>query len=81
MGERKDLPEWICLINAGVRLGLKGAECLGFLQSLESLGVKVFVSKTSLYHFGVETELRVGEAVTMFEIIETLYRAEKVITL
>jgi len=81
MDEKKELPEWIFLVNVGVRLGLKGSECLGFLQSLEALGVKVLVSKTSLYHFGVETELRVGEAVTMFQMVETLYKAEKVITL
>ena len=81
LGEKKELPQWIFLVNAGVRLGLKGAKCLELLQSLEGLGVKILVSKTSLYHFGVETELRVGEAVTMFDMVAAIYRAEKLISM
>jgi len=81
LAEKKELPQWIFLVNAGVKLGLKGAECLELLQNLEGLGVKILVSKTSLYHFGVETELRVGEAVTMFDLVAALYRAEKLVSL
>ena len=81
LGEKKELPQWIFLVNAGVRIGLKGADGLDLLQNLESLGVKILVSKTSLYHFGVETELRVGEAVTMFDMVAAIHRAEKLISL
>ncbi len=79
--EKDMLPKWIFLLNTGVNLGLKGSSSLQLLQKLEGLGVKVMVSKTSLYHLGAETELRVGEAVTMFSFIEVMYQAEKVLTL
>ena len=81
LAEKKELPQWIFLVNAGVRLGLKNAKCLELLQNLEGMGVKILVSKTSLYHFGVETELRVGEAVTMFDMVAAMYRAEKLISM
>jgi hypothetical protein len=79
--EKEMLPKWIFLMNTAVKLGLKGASSLQLLQKLEGLGVKIMVSKTSLYHLGAETELRVGEAVTMFSFVEILYQSEKVLTL
>ena len=79
--EKDMLPKWIFLLNTGVKLGLKGSPSLALLQKLEGLGVKIMVSKTSLYHLGSETELRVGEAVTMFSFVEVMYQAEKVLTL
>jgi len=79
--EKSLMPQWIFLLNTGVKLGLKDSSSLSLLQKLESLGVKVMVSKTSLYHFGVETELRVGEAVTMFSFIEVMYKVEKIFSL
>ena len=79
--EKAVLPKWIFLLNTGVQLGLKGSKALSLLQKLEALGVKIMVSKTSLYHIGAETELRVGEAVTMFSFVEVMYRAEKIISL
>lgn len=81
MAESKEQPAWLFLVNTAVRLGLKGADCLAHLQKLEGLGVKILVSKTSLYHLGVETELRVGEAITMLDLVAVLYRADKVISL
>lgn len=79
--EKDMLPKWIFLLNTAVKLGLKGASSLQLLQKLEGLGVKIMVSKTSLYHLGAETELRVGEAVTMFSFVEIMYQSEKVLTL
>ncbi len=74
-------PDSIVLLDEGVRLAVSASRSLVHLQSLESMGVSVLVSRSSLYRLGLEKELRVGEPVAMLKIIEALMRSDKILNI
>jgi len=78
--ERVQKPRYILLINSAVKLAATEGEPLDNLKKLEGLGVKIQLNMTSLLHFKLEKEMRVGEVITMMDIVSTLHDVEKVIT-
>lgn len=79
--EKPQKPRYIFLMNAAVKLATMECDALDNLKKLEALGVKVQLNMASLLYFRLEKEMRVGEIVTMMDIVNTLYEVEKVINI
>lgn len=80
----KDLsvqPKTICFMNSGVKLTVRGAETLPYLQELEKKGIELLVCGTCLGYFNLKEQLGVGRISNMYDISETLLKSSKVITL
>ncbi len=81
MAEAEGVPETIVFMNAGVRLCCKGAPVLEALRGLGERGVRLLVCGTCLQHFGLVDEVEVGEISNMYDILQTLMKAERVVNL
>jgi selenium metabolism protein YedF len=66
-------------LNAGAKLTVDGSGVLEQIRQLEQLGAKVLVCGTCLNHFGIKDQLAVGSISNMYEIIETLSKAGRII--
>jgi selenium metabolism protein YedF len=80
----KDLsvqPKTICFMNSGVKLTIKGAETLPYLQELEKKGIEMLVCGTCLSYFNLKEHLGVGRISNMYDISETMLKSSKVITM
>ena len=80
----KDLsiqPKTLCFMNSGVKLTIKKAETLSYLQELEAKGIELLVCGTCLSYFNLKEELGVGRISNMYDISETMLKSTKVITI
>ncbi len=73
-------PWRMIFINAGVKLTTVDEESTEAILLLEEHGVEILSCGTCLQHFGIEDQLKVGKATNMFEVIESLNSATKVIS-
>jgi selenium metabolism protein YedF len=74
------LPWRMIFINSGVKLTTVDDAAVEAVSMLEQKGVEVLSCGTCLQHFGLEEQLKVGKATNMFEVIESLNAATKVIS-
>lgn len=72
-------PQKVILLNSGVKLACMGSEVLEDLQELAAKGVEVLACGTCLDFFGLKKDLRAGRVSNMYEIINSLAQAKKVI--
>jgi selenium metabolism protein YedF len=75
------LPSVVLLMNAGVKLSLKGSPVLDALRGMEERGAEIRVCTTCLKFFNVLEKLAVGTASGMSEAVEALTRAARTMTL
>jgi selenium metabolism protein YedF len=73
-------PWRIIFINSGVKLTTVDEEASEAVSLLEEKGVEILSCGTCLQHFGLEGQLKVGRPTNMFEVIESLNAATKVIS-
>lgn len=73
------LPEMILLYNGGATLSVDGSDNLEDLTYLQGAGVKILTCGTCLSYYGLEDNLGVGEVTNMYEIVEIMATAKKVI--
>ena len=78
---RFDELETIILYNAGVRLATRDSFVAVELGLLRENGVSILACGTCVEHYGLHDRLLVDRISNMDEILDTLRRAEKVITL
>ena len=71
-------PQKIVLINSGVKLACEGSDVLEDLQEFAAKGVEILSCGTCLDFFGIKKNLMVGRVSNMFEIINSLAQAGKV---
>lgn len=76
----KPQPWRMIFINGGVKLTTVDDEAVEALSLLAERGVEVLSCGTCLKHFDLEDKLRVGKVTNMFETIETLTKASKVVS-
>ncbi len=74
-------PIAVALMNEGVKLALYDSSSCDHLKTLEKKGVAVLICGTCVNHFCLADQIGVGNISNMFEILEALNRADKVITL
>ncbi len=72
-------PQKIILLNSGVKLACAGSEVLEDLQELGAKGVEILACGTCLDFFGLKKDLSAGRISNMYEIINSLAQAKKII--
>ncbi len=72
-------PHKLIFINSGVKLACEGSEVLEDLQTLSSGGVEVLSCGTCLDFFGLKEKIRAGRISNMYEIVDSLAKAGKVL--
>ena len=79
--EIDERPKKIVFMNSGVKLTVTGSPVLEHLQTIEKEGVELLVCGTCLDFFGLKDKVKVGSISNMFELVTTLSRADKVMSL
>ena len=74
-------PSAIVFMNSGVRLVTENEQTIEHLKVLEDMGVKLVVCGTCLNFYGLSDKLQCGTVSNMYDIVETMSGASKVITL
>ena len=73
------LPNTMLFYNGGATLTTEGSDSLEDLKSLEAQGVKIKTCGTCLNYYGLTEKLQVGEVTNMYDIVETMTKAFKVV--
>lgn len=77
----KNKPDTIALYNSGVKLITEGSSVLDAMNDLLEAGVDVMACITCLEFFGLEDKVVVGRISNMQEIVSTLMKSDRVITI
>lgn len=77
--QQDKLPETVFLFNGGARLSCEGSDSLEDLKELEAQGTEILTCGTCLNHFGLSEKLLVGSVTNMYEIVERMTRARKLV--
>ncbi|MDO8946384.1 MAG: sulfurtransferase-like selenium metabolism protein YedF [Desulfocapsaceae bacterium] len=72
-------PSRILFYNGGVKLVATAGKALEALQALEKKGVKILSCGTCLEFFKLEKKLQVGTISNMYEILDSMASADKVV--
>ena len=73
-------PHVVAFYNAAVNLLLPTSPALEAVKALEAEGVEVLACGTCVEHFGIVGGLAAGRVTDMREIVTTMDRASKVVT-
>jgi sulfur relay (sulfurtransferase) complex TusBCD TusD component (DsrE family) len=76
-----DLPDRILFYTQGVHLVCEGSRVLPQLKELKSRGVELIICKTCTDTFGVTDKVQIGIIGGMPDILESLQKADKVVSL
>lgn len=71
----------VVFLNSAVALTTQGSEILDHLMMLEQAGVEILTSASCLDHYQLRDQLMVGQAGSMFTILERIAASPKVVTL
>ena len=75
-----DRKPWrMIFINSGVKLTADGSEVLETLKTLADQGVEILSCGTCLDFYGLKEELRAGTVSNMYEIAQSLLKADKTV--
>lgn len=82
LAQGEALPESVLFMNSGVRLPAgEDEQVLDSLRALSDKGVDILVCGTCLNYYGITEQLKAGAVSNMYDILERMQRAGKVITL
>ena len=82
LSESDDVPASLLFMNSGVRLVAGGEQqIVDSVQALMGKGTEVLVCGTCLDFYGLKDQLAAGEVSNMYDILERMHEAAKVITL
>ena len=79
VGQLPSLPKTILFYNGGARLTCEGSASLEDLKGIADKGVDIRTCGTCLNFYGLTEKLAVGGVTNMYEIVETLAKAGKVV--
>ena len=79
--EQDVLPKKIMIMNSGVNLVLKDSVDLPLMQKLEQKGSEIVTCGACLDYFGKLDQLGVGRVTNMFEIVESMRTAGRIINI
>ncbi len=77
--KQDQLPEKILCYNTGAYLTCEDADTLDDLKSLEASGVEILTCGTCLDFYGIKDKLAVGNVTNMYEIVEVMETAGKIV--
>jgi len=72
-------PFRMIFINSGVRLTSEGSEVLETLKSLSEKGVEILSCGTCLDFYGLKEKMKVGMISNMYDIVQSLMEADRLI--
>jgi selenium metabolism protein YedF len=75
----KPSPATIICYNAGVKLAVKDSTVLDDLQQLAQAGVDILVCGTCVNYFGLGDQIATGRISNMYEILETMAGAARLV--
>ena len=81
ISEGEDLPKSILFMNGGVKVPTLNEQAVEHLKVLQDKGVELLVCGACLNFYGLEDKLEVGKISNMYDIINTMKEASKVITI
>ncbi len=73
------LPKTMLFYNMGAHMTCEGSEVLEDLKLLESEGVEIMTCGTCLDFYEIKEKLCVGTVTNMYDIVETMEKASKII--
>ncbi len=73
-------PDVMIFYNTGVKLTVEGSDVLEDLKQLESEGVQILVCGTCLNYFEIKDKLAAGVVSNMYDIVETMSSAGRLLT-
>ncbi len=73
-------PAVLALMNEGVKLALPEASTCDHLKDLEKAGTRILVCGTCTNHFGITEQVGVGTVSNMFEILEAVTGADRILS-
>lgn len=80
LSQEETVPDSLLFINAGVTLACND-EISGHLKELSEKGSEILVCGTCLNFYGLKEELKIGTVSNMYDILQRMKDASKVITL
>jgi len=72
-------PDRLILINSGVRLASEGSQVIDTLRTLSEKGVKIVSCGTCLDFYKLKEKMSVGTISNMYEIIQSMLEADRLI--
>ncbi len=78
--ESADLPSYLLFMNGGVKLTALDEQAVDHIKKLKEKGVEVLVCGTCLNFYKIAEELKVGQVSNMYEILDKMQQAGKVIS-
>lgn len=75
----EELPKTMLFYNGGATLTAKGSDSLEDLKALEEQGVEILTCGTCLNYYGLTEELQVGCVTNMYNIVEKMAKAGRII--
>jgi selenium metabolism protein YedF len=72
-------PNLLILINSGVQLASEGSKVLETLMALSDQGMEIFSCGTCLDFYGLKEKLKVGSISNMYDIIQSMIEADRLI--
>ena len=79
VGDSQPLPTNVIFMNDGVKLACEGSEVLDSIAALVEKGVNIYVCGTCLNYYDIVDQVKYGTVSNMFEIVNLLLDAPKVI--
>ena len=79
LAQLKPLPTTIICYNAGVKLTVKDSTVLDDLQQLMQAGVDILVCGTCVNYFGLGDQIAAGRISNMYDILETMAGAARLV--
>jgi selenium metabolism protein YedF len=79
LSQLEELPKTILFYNGGATITTEGSDSLEDLKSMEAQGVTIKTCGTCLNYYNLTDKLQVGEVTNMYDIVQTLAEASKVI--
>ena len=73
------LPKTMLFYNMGAHMTCEGSEVLEDLKLLESEGVEIMTCGTCLDFYGIKEKLCIGTVTNMYDIVETMEKASKIV--
>ena len=77
----EDLPDYILMMNGGVKAAVEHEQAIEHLKELEARGTTVLVCGACLNFFGMTDDLKAGTLSNMYDILTAMQKVDKVISL
>ena len=77
--QQDELPDTILFYNGGAKLTCECSESLEDLKDLAARGVEILTCGTCLNFYGITEKLQVGSVTNMYDIVERMSSADRVI--